>query len=215
MGNALKYTKSGGHVTLDFDVISLNEAIQQNPKAEELKADRLVKISVMDDGPGIPEKEQDKIFERYFQLSRQHSGAFNWGTGIGLYHCRRLVQLHKGMITAANRTGEVTGSVFTVLLPVDDECYADVKHIDQPQSQNELYPLATSPDELQAEVIAEQEASDDDERPSILVVDDDVEIVQYLKTLLGQKYHVRARYDVDNALEAIAKQEPDKQTGSK
>ena len=209
VGNALKYTQTGGHVTLDFDVISRNEAIKQNPKAGELKADRLVKISVMDDGPGIPEKKLDKLFERYFQLSHPHSSTFNWGTGIGLYHCRRLVQLHKGMITAANRTGEISGSIFTVLLPVDDECYADVKHIDQPQSQNELYPLATAPDELQAEIIAEQEASYDDERPSILVVDDDVEIVQYLKTLLGNSYHVRARYDVDNALEAIAKQEPD------
>ena len=62
---------------------------------------------------------------------------------------------------------------------------------------------------MPADAVVEQEdVNDEDERPSILVVDDDVEIVRYLKTLLGQTYRVRSRFDADGALQAIAKQEP-------
>ncbi len=209
LGNAIKYTPSGGHVTLDFDVVTRQEAIAQTAKAEELQGERMVDIRVTDDGPGFPEKEIDKLFERYYQLSRQQTGLFNWGTGIGLYYCKRLVQMHKGLITAANRTDDSTGAVFTVLLPAEEQCYADVKHIDQPQSQSALYPLSPASQELRNETDIEEEKPEDDSRPTILVVDDDVEIVRYLKALLGQTYHVNASYDVDGALASIAKQEPD------
>ncbi len=208
VGNALKYTPSGGHITLDFDVITRQEAIDRMPQAADLQCERVVEIRVTDDGPGLPEKELGKIFERYFQLARQQSGAFSWGTGIGLYYSRRLVELHKGLINAANRTDGTTGAVFTMLLPVDDQCYTDVKHIDQPQSQSALFPLSSRSEEEQSDVAA-GDGMTDDARPSILVVDDDVEIVRYLKALLGQQYNVRACFDVDSALDSISQQEPD------
>ena len=211
IGNAIKFIPSGSHVVLDFDTITRQDAAARDPRAAELHAERLVEIRVSDDGPGLPENELDKLFDRYFQLSRRQTGVFQWGTGIGLYFCRRLVELHQGLISAANRSDGNTGSVFTVLLPVDDACYADALHLEATPSQAAVYPLSPNAEgNVPADAVVEQEdVNDEDERPSILVVDDDVEIVRYLKTLLGQTYRVRSRFDADGALQAIAKQEPD------
>jgi len=206
LGNALKYTPSGGHIELSFDVLSREEAIVELPKATDLQGSRFVMIQVNDDGPGIPPADLNRVFERYYQLSRQHTGAFNWGTGIGLYYCNRIVKLHHGIITAANRTGDTTGASFTVLLPVDEECYAEAKHINQSVTQTSLYPLADAQSETEESTESE---SADDTRPTILVVDDDHEIVHYLKILLRQEYRVRGCYNVDSALEAINEQEPE------
>ena len=205
----MKYTPVGGHITVDFDVINQQEAVALMPNAEELKSSRLVVVRVTDDGQGLPESELDKIFGRYYQLSHQQTNQLKWGTGIGLYFCKRLVQLHRGLISASNRTDDTTGAVFTVLLPVDDECYADVVHIDQPVSQSERYPLSSPALKASTDIAAEQEPDEEDIRPTILVVDDDVEIVHYLKALLHQHYHVRACFDAESALADIVKQEPD------
>ena len=209
LSNAMKYTPVGGHITVDFDVVNQQEAVALMPNAEELKSSRLVVVRVTDDGQGLPESELDKIFGRYYQLSHQQTNQLKWGTGIGLYFCKRLVQLHRGLISASNRTDDTTGAVFTVLLPVDDECYADVVHIDQPVSQSERYPLSSPALKASSEIAAEQEPDEEDIRPTILVVDDDVEIVHYLKALLHQHYHVRTCFDAESALADIVKQEPD------
>ena len=209
LSNAMKYTPVGGHITVDFDVVNQQEAVALMPNAEELKSSRLVVVRVTDDGQGLPESELDKIFGRYYQLSHQQTNQLKWGTGIGLYFCKRLVQLHRGLISASNRTDDTTGAVFTVLLPVDDECYADVVHIDQPVSQSERYPLSSPALKASTDIAAEQEPDEEDIRPTILVVDDDVEIVHYLKALLHQHYHVRTCFDAESALADIVKQEPD------
>lgn len=206
LGNAVKYTPTGGHIELDFDVLTREEAIVELPKAEQIRGSRFVMIRVSDDGLGIPDKQLPRVFERYYQLSRQHQGEFNWGTGIGLYYCKRLVDLHMGIVTAANRSGESTGAIFTVLLPVDDECYASVKQIQATQSQTSRYPLANVATTIDETTDAE---TSNDERPSILVVDDDTEIVRYLKMLLRHDYHVRGCYDVDSALAIITEFEPE------
>lgn len=206
LGNAVKYTPAGGHIDLDFDVLTREEAIAEVPQIEQIRGSRFVMIRVSDNGPGIPNNQLTRVFERYYQLSRQQKGEFHWGTGIGLYYCKRLVDLHQGLVTAANRSGESTGAIFTVLLPTDDECYAEANHIQQSQSQASRYPLANAshPAEENTDIDATN-----DERPSILVVDDDTEIVRYLKMLLRHDYRVRGCYDVDTALSILSENEPE------
>jgi len=76
-------------------------------------------ITVGDRGPGIPEGDTEKIFDRYFQVS---SGAQvaerGFGVGLGLYITRQLVDNHGGNVTAENREGG--GCLFVVRLPVID-----------------------------------------------------------------------------------------------
>jgi signal transduction histidine kinase len=96
--NALTFTDNGGHVWV---------------KSESLPG--YVKVSVIDDGIGIPMKDLPHIFERFFQveshLTRRHSGM-----GLGLSVTKVMIELHGGRIWAESTEGG--GSNFTFLLPL-------------------------------------------------------------------------------------------------
>jgi len=95
--NAMKYTPDGGaiHVSLHLD-------------GEELV------WRVRDNGVGIPEEDQDHVFERFYRVDKARSRETG-GTGLGLSIVRQLVTLHGGTVTVKSRMGE--GSEFIVRLP--------------------------------------------------------------------------------------------------
>jgi len=73
-------------------------------------------VSVADDGIGIPEADQERLFERFYRVSnanRLHAG----GMGIGLYVVREIVTLHGGEVRLVSKENE--GSTFTVCLPLE------------------------------------------------------------------------------------------------
>jgi signal transduction histidine kinase len=72
-----------------------------------------VQIEVSDNGPGIPEKYQSKIFERFFRIPDSQSNTR--GSGLGLFICKQIVQAHSGNIELISRVGE--GTSFRVFLP--------------------------------------------------------------------------------------------------
>lgn len=74
----------------------------------------LVRFSVADEGPGIPEAEQDRVFEKFFRLD-PHGNPGVDGTGLGLYICRELVRRMGGRIWVESAPGH--GSRFTFELP--------------------------------------------------------------------------------------------------
>jgi NtrC-family two-component system sensor histidine kinase KinB len=94
IGNALRHSHPGGQVRL--------QARQQD--------DRVV-LSVVDNGEGIPYRQQARIFEPFVQVSRKKGGA-----GLGLALCKEIVQLHGGQISVQSRAGQ--GAQFYVALPV-------------------------------------------------------------------------------------------------
>ncbi|MCY1019949.1 sensor histidine kinase [Pyxidicoccus sp. MSG2] len=94
LGNAVKFTPAGGTVTVEA-------------RAEEGE----VRVAVRDTGPGIPEDEQPRLFERYWQ-SRDTA---HQGSGLGLYIARGLVEAHGGRLWVESVTG--AGSTFTFTLP--------------------------------------------------------------------------------------------------
>ncbi len=73
-----------------------------------------IEITVADRGPGIPEADLSRIFERFYRVDRSRSRDPG-GTGLGLSIVRHLVELHGGRVTAGNRPGG--GAVLTVRLP--------------------------------------------------------------------------------------------------
>jgi signal transduction histidine kinase len=93
VGNALKYSK--GRVVLT--------AVEDGAE---------LKVSVADGGPGIPEHDLPRIFDRYYRGQR-HEGE---GLGLGLFIVRKLVEAHGGRIWADSQPGQ--GSTFTFTLPV-------------------------------------------------------------------------------------------------
>lgn len=94
LANAQKYGGAQGRI-----VVRLEEHADQ------------VHISVTDDGPGIPDQDQERIFERFYRVS----GSAAVGTGLGLAIARGLVELHGGTLSVVSAPG--AGSTFTVSLP--------------------------------------------------------------------------------------------------
>jgi DNA-binding response OmpR family regulator len=189
ISNALKFTNQGGKITLSFDVIQRDET-------------EYIQLILLDTGRGIPEDKLEKIFERYYQIIDQDKGTYNWGTGIGLYYSRRLVELHHGYIKAENREGG--GAIFTVILPVNDKSYSAEEKAINKEEQNETFPLQTE------EQLGEMKKSKEDKvQYKLLVVDDDTEVSHYLNALLSSHYIVVNRFDADSAMKTIEEESPD------
>ena len=79
-----------------------------------------VKITIDDEGPGIPENKLDAIFERFYS-ERPAAEKFGLHSGLGLSICKQIVEAHNGKIFAKNRTGyqnDITGARFIITLPI-------------------------------------------------------------------------------------------------
>jgi signal transduction histidine kinase len=97
IGNSLKFTPLGGAITLSA--------------RKELAH---VEVSVTDNGPGIPQHAQAKIFERFSQLITNDRR----GIGLGLFIAKGIVEAHHGKILVTSEFGK--GSTFTFTLPLTD-----------------------------------------------------------------------------------------------
>ena len=97
VSNAVRYNREGGSVCVEV-------------RAE---ADRAT-VRVSDTGPGIPQEEQQKIFERFYRMERSRSKETG-GTGLGLAIVKHVVQRHGGTVEVQSALGE--GTTFTVQLP--------------------------------------------------------------------------------------------------
>ena len=154
----------------------------------------MVTFIVADNGVSIPEDKLERIFERYYQVENPR----NYGTGIGLYFVRRLLTLHHGTISAGNLPEG--GVQFQVTLPAND-VYAPEEHATGEQSQAALYPLGLT------EVPSAKTTYEHSQ--TVMVVDDDPDIVNYLRLLLTPHYRLFHAYDAASALESIRGEMPD------
>ncbi len=195
ISNAIKYTPEGGSIGVAVDVADVD------------KLGRCLKVSVTDTGIGLDAKSQTRLFEPFYRDRESHAPA-TMGFGIGLDLCRRLVELHHGEISAENRSDGVKGSVFTVVIPLDESSYADEELVEGTIAAEEtgrhLILSGSSPaGELQS-------------RPKpltaggkILVVDDDTELRGYISSLLSKYYKVKEAGNGSEAMKLVIDWKPD------
>lgn len=198
LSNALKFTPSGGRIDVQLDVV-----------------DNKVKVSVADTGKGIPEEQRENIFKRYYQLDNQTKAIVNYGTGIGLYYSRRLAELHHGTLTAGNRE-EGSGAVFTLVYPMNEEAYTDAER--RPLEGDSALAVGAQLSPARSAMLLGSAKNyhpspttshqDEDDRPTILVVDDDTEIINYMRMLFSHDYRLITCLDADTALEEMRAEEP-------
>lgn len=100
VSNALKYTPEGGTIEL--------EALKSE--------DGMLSISVRDSGIGIPKKDIERIFERFYRVDKARSRNMG-GTGLGLSIAREIVKAHGGSISLQSELNE--GSKVTFTLPLN------------------------------------------------------------------------------------------------
>ena len=101
----------------------LHNAIKWSPKGEAVtitaaEAGDDIQVSVMDNGPGVPEDLRERVFERFYQADVSRSG--DDGTGLGLAICKHIIEAHGGTISAnGNRHGQGGHFIFSLLRAED------------------------------------------------------------------------------------------------
>lgn len=170
----------------------LSNAFKYTPSNGEIKlritfpADK-VQISVEDTGVGIPKEKQHELFQRFMQ-----STFSNNSIGIGLNLTKALVEVHHGKIWY--RPNIPKGSVFHVELPTDKSVYSpeDFLAADHLQLSGNKNVMSLNHHELVAEPMNDRE---------ILVVEDDPDVLDYLRELLQHYFVVRVAMDGVEALQ--------------
>ncbi|WP_343746926.1 PAS domain S-box protein [Chitinophaga sp.] len=190
VSNAFKYTLEG-QIT-----ISLRE-----------HTDCMV-LTVEDTGVGIPFAELPNLFQRFHRVYNKN-GRSQEGTGIGLSLVHELVRLHGGHITVSSQEG--TGSIFSVSIPLGyahlpaDKVKHDATGHGGFDSRHAFVEEASRWDGTPSF----KPAGNEEGKPYILLADDNADMREYIKKLLGDRYEVVAVSDGAAALEAIARRPAD------
>ena len=195
LSNAFKYTPDGGKISL---------------KLEQDPAKKVVKFIVADTGVGISKEKQKDLFSRFMDSAFAADSI-----GIGLNLTKELVALHHGSIDYEENPGG--GSIFTVSLP-DENIYGDNEMAKEitPNSSLNANALAT-PDQVNHDVLsgesshieidAEAVAPLNDKH--ILIIEDDIDVSQFLKEEMEQYFQVEIRHDGAAGLEEAQKNDYD------
>lgn len=179
MSNACKYT-SEGRVSLRL-------------YHTEESGVPFTEISVSDTGLGMENETLDHIFDRYY---RNHNAESCLGTGIGLALVYNLVKLHHGEIFVDSEPHR--GSVFRFRIH-SENCYPEAS-----RREESVLPAAELAATQDITVEAEPEA-----KPSILVVEDNVDIINYISEVLSDRYTVVPAYNGAEGLEKARRLQPD------
>lgn len=179
VSNAIKFTPDGGRI--DIFVASVKDN----------QGESLLYINVCDTGHGINEADMDKIFDRFYQ-SKDNKATYSVygqsGTGIGLFLCKKIVELHGGRIYARNNHRR--GASFRILMPLEPgDPVAFVGESDE---------AALANSETLSETAADGEHI---RRETILVVEDNKDMRAYIRSLLDKDYRI---YEAENGEEALS-----------
>ena len=179
IGNAAKYARS--EIIVRLEQMPSASGTTTSPANDQLR------ISVIDDGPGVPKGERDKIFDLYYQIGNERIAA-TLGTGLGLSYAKMLAQAHDGELTYSDAVGG--GSNFQLTLPISLAG-------DERTALNEISPVDNS------------QPTHTDEQPTlttrhrILVVEDNEELLQITTDALRPHFRILKAHDGVEALDVL------------
>lgn len=190
IANSLNFTPEQGHIKVLVETKSRT---------------KYCKIVVQDNGKGIPKEDLNTIFNRFYQSDNQRDGAYE-GSGIGLALTKELVELHGGSINVSSKEGE--GTEITFLLPIDRSNY----------SENELTKINQKEAPETTAVLLEKNKDHEDNTgtkvsedsvPILLLIEDNVDVMKYVKEILFDSYHVLEAMDGKIGIEMAIENIPD------
>lgn len=179
LSNAFKFTPIGGTIVCSLSVTADSALIE-----------------VQDNGPGVPVEMREAIFERFYQVEGSATRRYS-GTGLGLTIVKEFVQLHGGTIKVLD--APLGGAIFSLALPLvaPEGVVLTTRSINPVRSleigQQVIDELRT-PTEITAPTI-------DNSNPLILVVEDNLQMSQFIVSILKEKYNVATAFNGQQGLE--------------
>ncbi len=217
LSNAFKYTPENGEIFFSIEEMSTT-----------------IKVAISDTGCGIPQTERHKLFERFYQLKRSQDKS---GFGIGLYLVKHFVEAHGGEVDYESNENRGTTFFITLKKRVNDlEAFSKKKVAQQQTSledtngsemlegigdiHNSVKISTEKPSELLNELSEPsdfEDTTDDNlpdedlahEKQTLLVIDDDKDLRQYLKNVFSINYIVYESSSAEEGIETTHKQLPD------
>ncbi len=163
-----------------FKFTSENGKIEVHLKKTELLDESFAQLTVTDTGVGISEHHAQSIFDRFYKVDSRAAGS-----GIGLHLTKVLVELHNGNISINSEEGK--GSTFTVLIPFKQK---EIPIVEQ-------FPVLNSYSVKEDDMLileSEEEISENvnlqTDKPLVLIVEDNVDVRVYIKSLLEENYEI-------------------------
>jgi signal transduction histidine kinase/ligand-binding sensor domain-containing protein/DNA-binding response OmpR family regulator len=174
----------------------LSNAFKHTPKGGSIKVmikkeAHFAQILVEDTGCGIEEKEQEKIFTRFYQVSPK-----NLGSGIGLSFSKILVELHKGSISLNSEFGK--GSQFTVKLRLGNAHFSDQELVEKATEKAKRL----APKVLDAQNYWQNQSAGNVKSARVLIVEDEQEIRTFLRDVLEPLYEI---LEAENGMDGLEK----------
>lgn len=162
LSNAFKFTPENGKITI---------------KIREDKTNNVVKISFKDSGIGIPENELNQVFKAFYQGSNNYRNS----SGIGLHLSKSFIDLHKGTVEIISKNG----AEFIITLQLG-KAHLDEKNI----LKNPVLEIINQTDYLDAEVIQSSESKINEDKYSVLYIEDNKDLSDFISNKLSVEYNV-------------------------
>ncbi|MGE8290375.1 MAG: substrate-binding domain-containing protein [Sphingobacterium sp.] len=167
LSNAIKHTATSGRIEISLEENSFKDYFY---------------LRVLDNGLGIAPIDIEHIFDPFYQGTGSRSGS-----GIGLAYVKQIVELHHGQITASSKLGH--GSIFTLRMPIGNTHYEQEEIITAVSGVKTIF---KQQDFLDTEVKSSDKnlSFHSNKSKSIMIVEDDDEIRDYLRSILKNDYNL-------------------------
>ena len=188
LSNAIKFTLPNGKIFINAAITDSTDGFTY------------LRIEVKDTGIGIAREELEKIFDKYYQTKRGHN-VNNKGWGIGLALVKKLVVIHAGNVSVESVVGN--GSCFVVNLNVSESAFSAQDKINADKTLLPLNQYEISTPYLERSLMTNSLLVENENvvsQPSVLLVEDNVELLKFLSDIFSSKYNI---YLAENGLEAL------------
>lgn len=187
LSNAFKFTPENGRISVALSQFRNNE-------------ENWLRLQVKDTGIGISKEHVEHIFERFYQIDIHHAGS-----GIGLALVKAFVEMHHGQIHI--ESSEKTGTTFTVEIPMKQAGMLSEK-----RERNAALTNLKEGAVLDADIEmmrGKSENAMDEDKETVLIIDDNQDVRNYVKLLLQTRYTVIEAADGQEGIKQAMKYVPD------
>ena len=191
ISNAFKYSQNNTSISVKIEKVS-----------------NYVRISIIDSGMGVSEEDLPRIFDRFYQAKNQVNHATSsLGSGVGLNLSKGIVELHHGIITAEKK--DDGGTMFRVSLLMGSEHFSAKEKETTSESDFDYLAIGELPDSLFIESINKIYDDSKEMNSTILIVEDNEEMLQFLSEIFSPLYKVETAIDGNEGLEKVKALQPD------